>query len=373
MGGEDVSTDAEYALLKQHGIDIDILYVDNNTIDSSNKIKLALNTIWSEHYYKELLTKIKTGRYDIVHVQNFFPLFSPSIFYAAKKAGAKVIMSVRNYRLVCPNALMYINNKICNDCVGKKIPFPAVFKKCYRDSYSANGVTVAMLGLHNLLNTWNTKIDGFVCISEFVKKQLLQVSFDEEKLYVKYNFVSSALPFNNNPDDYYIYVGRLSVEKGLDILLDTFKKNKKKLFVLGDGPLRQDVRDATEESPNISFLGKLSISQTYNMISNAKALIFPSKWHEPFGRTIVESFAHGTPVIGASLGGVTELIKDGYNGFLFDPYINNGLSEAIARFDNIANSIEIRQNAYDSYKDKFDPSSNFTQLLNIYNNVLATK
>lgn len=371
MGGEDVSTEAEFKLLKENGIDADIFSINNTTIDRTNKIKLAINTIWSDHYYNEILNKIRSKNYDIVHVQNFFPLFSPSIFYAAKKAGAKVVMSVRNYRLICPNALMYVNNKICNDCVGKTIPYPGMVKKCYRDSYTASGITAAMLSFHNLLNTWKNKIDGFICISQFVKSQLILGNFNEEQLYVKYNFVSTDIPPNFDPEDYYIYAGRISTEKGIDLLLNTFEVNKKKLFVIGDGPLKQKIIESAREHNNIIFLGKLSLSETYQKIANAKALIFPSNWHEPFGRTIVESFAHGTPVIGSCLGGISELIKDGYNGFLFDPYKNDGLSKTIDQFEGLLNIPEFRKNSYSSYKNNYDSASNFSQLINIYNKILS--
>jgi glycosyltransferase involved in cell wall biosynthesis len=368
-GGEDVSTEAESSLLKNNGIDVETLFVNNDTIDNENKIKLALNTVWSNKYYHKILKKIQAEKYDIVHVQNFFPLLSPSIFYAAKKAGAKTIMSVRNYRLICPNGLMYINNNTCTDCVGKKIPYPAITKKCYRNSYSASAVAVAMLSSHNLLNTWSKQVDGFICISEFVKKQLILGNFDERKLHVKYNFVSTVIPPNFEPSDYYLYVGRLSIEKGIDIILNSFQTNKKKLLIIGDGPLTQNVIEAAEKNENITFLGKLSLNETYKKIAGAKALIFPSKWHEPFGRTIVESFAHGTPVIGSSLGGVTELVKDGFNGFIFDPNKEMDLITVINKFEGISEGQSVRKNAYLSYQKNFTPSSNYHRIMEIYNKI----
>ena len=373
MGGEDVSTDAECSLLKSHGIDVDTVFITNDIITNKNKFKVALNTVWSSKYYHEILKKIQEGKYDIVHVQNFFPLFSPSIFYAAQKAGAKIVMSVRNYRLICPNGLMYIKNSICNECVGKTIPYPAISKKCYRDSYGATCVTVAMLSVHNFLNTWKKEIDGFICISDFVKEQLVLGNFDKTKLHVKYNFVSSNVPVNFEAGDYYIYVGRLSIEKGIDVLLDSFKANSRKLLIIGDGPLKQDVINASAENNNISFLGKLSLNETYSKIAGAKALIFPSKWHEPFGRTIVESFAHGTPVIGSSLGGVPELIKDGFNGFLFDPHNESDLNTTINKFEGIEDGQTLRNNAYASFMDNFTPSKNFDSIIAIYNKILSVK
>ncbi len=370
QGGEDVSTEAEVSLLRSNGIDIETMFVDNKVIDDENQLKLASNTIWSGKYYHEMLHKIRSERYDILHVQNFFPLFSPSIFYAAKKAGAKVVMSVRNYRLICPNGLMYVKEELCTACVGKTIPYPALFKKCYQDSLSATSVTVAMLSTHNLLNTWKNNIDAFICNSEFVKKQLVLGHFDAAKLHVKYNFVVTELPPNFEPEDYYIYVGRISAEKGIDLLLDAFKENKKKILIIGDGPLKQNVLDASEKHANIISLGKLSLNETYKKIAGAKALVFPSQWHEPFGRTIVEAFAHGTPVIASSLGGITELVKDGVNGFLFNPFQKSDLVDVLNKFEKIADMDALRKSAYASYLEHFTPAINYKRIMEIYSQIL---
>ncbi|WP_291275244.1 glycosyltransferase family 4 protein [Flavobacterium sp.] len=370
MGGEDVSTNAEAALLKDSGLDLETLIITNDSIENENMIGLAINTVWSKKYHQLLLKKIKENKYDIIHVQNFFPLFSPSIFYAAQKAGTKIIMTVRNYRLICPNGLMYVHGAVCEQCVGKTIPYPALMKKCYRESLGATSVTVGMLAVHNILNTWDAKVDGYICISEFVKDQLKKGGFKADKLHVKYNFVVTDLPPVYEPEDYYVYLGRISTEKGIDILLDAFQKNKKRLLIIGDGPLKDEVIQASKMHSNIEYLGKLPLNDSYKIVSRAKALIFPSKWHEPFGRTIVEAFAHATPVIGAKMGGVTELIKDGYNGFLFDPSNAAGLNQAIDALDSVADKVKLRQNAFESYKNSFTPEKNLKSILEIYDKFL---
>ena len=370
MGGEDVSTNAESILLKNGGVDIETLIVTNDTIENENKITLAINTIWSKKYHQLLLDKIKENKYDIIHVQNFFPLFSPSIFYAAKNAGTKIIMTVRNYRLICPNGLMYVNGAICEACVGKTIPYPAIMKKCYRESLGATTVTVGMLGIHNIMKTWDTKVDGYICISQFVKDQLIKGGFNSDKLHLKYNFVVTELPPVFEPEDYFVYLGRISTEKGIDILLEAFQNNKEKLLIIGDGPLKGDVEEVCKTNSNIQYLGKLPLVDSYKIVSRAKALIFPSNWHEPFGRTIVEAFAHGTPVIASKMGGITELVKDGYNGFLFDPKIEMDLNNAIARFNLTEDEKEIRHNAYASYENTFTPAINFKNIIEIYNKFL---
>jgi glycosyltransferase involved in cell wall biosynthesis len=371
LGGEDLSTDAEVKLLKENNIEVDTYFVYNNNIQGANRIKIALRAVWSRFQYREVLKKIRQEKYDIVHVQNFFPLLSPSIFYASKKSNTKVVMSVRNYRLICPNALLYVNGKICMDCVGKKIPSPAIFKKCYRKSAAASSAVVAMLSVHNFMHTWKNKIDGFICVSKFVKEQLETGGIDKNKMHVKYNFVTTDIEPNFEGGNYYVYAGRLSEEKGIQLLLDTFKNNSRKLIIVGDGPLKNIVELYAAENKNIIYCGKLPLEKIYAIIANAKALIFPSKWHEPFGRTIVEAFAHGTPVIASSLGGIKEIIEHGYNGFLFDPFKKEDLLKSILHFENITNSKLIRENCYHSYRSHFLPSSNFTELINIYNKVLS--
>lgn len=371
LGGEDLSTEAEVSLLKCNGIDVNTFYTDNADIDSRNKSMLALNTVWSQHYYREIGKMIENGKYDLVHVQNFFPLLSPSIFYACQKAGTKVVMSVRNYRLICPNAQMYVNGNVCNDCVGKTVPTQAIRKKCYRKSAVTSSAVVAMLAFHNFLNTWKNKIDGYICVSEFVKSQLLLGGFDQDKLHVKHNFVTTDIEPSFEDGRYYIFAGRLSEEKGIDILLKSFKGNGRKLIIVGDGPLAGMVELFARENPNTVYLGKRPLAEIYSLISKAKALIFPSKWHEPFGRTIVEAFAHGTPVIASAMGGITELITDNYNGFLFNPSDEEGLSKALKHFECVHDNRKIRQNTYDTYKKSFLPTTNFSRIMSIYNKVLS--
>jgi len=370
-GGEDESTEAEISLLRKNGVEVDVLYVDNDQIQNLNQIKVAINSIWSNHFYTEIKKKIKENNYDIVHVQNFFPLLSPSIFFACKKTNTKVVMSVRNYRLICPNALLFINGSVCKECVGKMIPYHAIKKKCYRENYLATATVVSMLAIHNIINTWNSKINGLICTSEFVKSQLLLAGYKENQLFVKNNFITTHIEPNFLPKDYYIFVGRLSVEKGIDVILKTFKHFDKKLLIIGDGPLKEMILKEIAPFTNITYLGKKSLNDTYEYIAGAKALIQPSKCHETFGRTIVEAYAHGTPVIASNLGGMTELVINGENGFLFNPYQENDLYQTIIDFEEAENHNNMRRKAYNTYLQKFLPNDSYYKSLSIYNKIMS--
>ena len=368
-GGEDVSTLAEVEMLRRHGHTVDLLLLNNKTIEHSSKWRVALDAVWSAKAYRTVLQKVRTERYDIVHVQNFFPLLSPSIFFAAKKGGAKVFLSLRNYRLLCPNAQLFTHDAICKRCIGKTIPFAGVTHKCYRNSFSASMVVTTMLSVHNFLRTWHKKIDGFICISEFVKTQMIEAGIPVQKLFRKYNFIVEDPGYNETPGDNFLYVGRLSPEKGVSLLLEAFSSTEltgRSLTIIGDGPLRGKVEAAAAQHPNIRYLGALDLGTTYRHMGQAFYLVFPSRWHEPFGRTIAEAFACGTPVIAADAGAASELITDHYNGLLFVRDNLDSLIQKIKQACGEEDYVQKRRNARESYLQRFTMETNYTQLLGIY-------
>lgn len=371
-GGEDVSAKAEADMLRRHGHTVDLVLLNNETILTTPKWRVALGSIWSARSYRTVLQKVRTEGYHIVHVQNFFPLLSPSIFYAAKKGGAKVFFSVRNYRLMCPNAQLFTQDEICSRCVGKLIPLPGVRHKCYRHSTSASAVVTAMLSVHNFLRTWQKKIDGFICISEFVKKQMLQAGIPESKLFRKYNFILEDPEFNDRPADNFLYVGRLSPEKGIGLVVEAFASPElagRSLTIIGDGPMRDTVEAAAAQHPNIRYLGPQDLQTTYRQMRQAFYLVFPSRWHEPFGRTIVEAFACGTPVIAADSGAASELVTDQSNGLLFPRDNVRALIEKIQAACDDPQYGQKRSNARESYLERFTMEKNYPELLNIYSAV----
>ena len=360
---------AEVEMLRRHGHTVELLLLNNTAILDSPKWNVALGAVWSTKAYRTVLQKVRTERYDIVHVQNFFPLLSPSVFFAAKKGGAKVLLSLRNYRLICPNAQLFTHDEICSRCVGKMIPLPGVTHKCYRDSFSASAVVTTMLAFHNFLGTWQKKIDGFICISDFVKKQMIEAGIPARKLFRKYNFISEDPGYNENPTDNFLYVGRLSREKGIGLLLKAFSSPDlagRSLTIIGDGPLRNMVEDAAAQNPNIRYLGALDLKTAYRHMGQAFYLLFPSRWHEPFGRTIVEAFACGTPVIASDAGAASELITDQYNGFLF---LRDDLASLIQKIKEACldeDYVQKRRNARGAYLQRFTMEMNYSQLLGIY-------
>lgn len=372
-GGEDISTDNEIELLRNHGHIVDVIIADNKEL-SNNKFLVAINSYWSFKYYNIVTNLLESKKYDLIHVQNFFPQISPSIFYAAKRKGVKIVMSVRNYRLVCPNALLYIKDEICTKCINNIIPYQGVVNKCYKESYGASLSMVVHNSIHNILGTWLYKVDGYIAISDFIKEILFQKGIEKDKVFVKYNFLTSRKQeIQISANLQFIYVGRISIEKGINTLLKAFSDERlvnMKLIIVGDGPLVNIVQKFCSKYHNIIFLGKKDKNEVLDLINESRALVFPSEWYEPFGRTLIEAFSVGTPVIASNNGGIPEIVKDNYNGLVFESKDVESLIDKILIFSKSDRYDEMCNNALKTFKDKFSDSINYEQILSIYNKVL---
>ncbi|MGB7416564.1 MAG: glycosyltransferase family 1 protein, partial [Thermosynechococcaceae cyanobacterium] len=169
-GGEDESCESEERLLRERGHQVDTYRENNNRVQSLSKVQLAARTIWSRETYRKVQAQLEAGKpYDIVHVQNFFPLISPAVHYAAKSKGVPVIQTLRNYRLLCPNALFFRDGQVCEDCLGKPIPYPGVVHNCYREDKGASLSVAAMITAHRGLRTWTTMVDRFIALTNFAR------------------------------------------------------------------------------------------------------------------------------------------------------------------------------------------------------------
>ena len=147
-GGEDRCLDSEIAMLRANGDEVIQYCADNDAIDGMGRIKLAARTVWSRPAYRDLRSLIRSRKPRVVHFHNTFPLISPAAYYAARAEGVPVVQTLHNFRLLCPNALFFRDGRVCEDCLGKAIPWPGVMHKCYRGSRPATAAVAAMLTTH---------------------------------------------------------------------------------------------------------------------------------------------------------------------------------------------------------------------------------
>lgn len=372
-GGEDESRESEERLLREHEHIVDTFEEDNTRVSSLNSLTLATKTIWSSETYQNVHARLQRHKYDIVHVQNFFPLISPSVHYAAYDQGVPVVQTLRNYRLLCPNGLFFRNGNVCEDCVGKPIPYPGVVHSCYKGNRGASAVTATMLVAHRALGTWTKVVDRFITLTNFARNKFIEGGLPPEKIVVKPNFVHPDPGLGSGSGGYALYVGRLSVEKGIDTLLHAWKllNTDLPLKIVGDGPLVEQVCNASKVLPQIEWLGRKPIHEVHTLMGEAQVLIFPSKWYETFGRVAVESFAKGTPVIASNIGAIAELIDDGETGLLFEPGDASDLATKIDLFLSNSSIIQqMRGYARNSFVSKFTAQSNYQFVMDIYSSIL---
>jgi glycosyltransferase involved in cell wall biosynthesis len=279
------------------------------------------------------------------------------------------VQTLRNYRLICPNGLFFRDGGVCEDCLGKFIPYPGVLHACYRESRTATGVTAAMLAVHRTLRTWLSQVNVFITLSEFARQKFIAAGLPGEKIFVKPNFVASDPGMGSGSGDYVLYVGRLSVEKGLDTLLAAWKSLKAPvtLKIIGDGPLSEQVRQAARDMENVEWLGRQSLQQTYDLMGEAMVLVFPSKWYETFGRVAIEAFAKGTPVIASNIGAIAELVASERTGWLFQPGNAGNLA---AQIDWAISHPQQRQamriEARKEFERFYTAAANYQKLMEIY-------
>lgn len=368
-GGEDESREAEERLLREMNHSVEVYEESNQRVANINPIGMGIKTIWSKEAYQIVRQRLASQPHDIVHVQNFFPLISPSVHYAAKAAGVPVVQTLRNYRLLCPNALFFRDGKVCEDCMGKPIPWPGVLHSCYRESITASGVVASMITAHRMMGTWSKMVDVFITLTEFARQKFIEGGIPAEKIVVKPNFVSVDPGVGEGRGGYALYVGRLSVEKGLDTLLGAWEKleGKMPLKIIGDGPLSDLVAQAAGRFPQIEWLGRRPLPEVYQLMGEATIAIFPSKWYETFGRVAVEAFAKGTPVIAANIGAIAELVDRDRTGLHFHPGDSTDLADQVNWvLTHPVELAQMRQEARREFETKYTAQKNYQRLMEIY-------
>jgi glycosyltransferase involved in cell wall biosynthesis len=374
-GGEDESRQAEEQLLREMGHQVGVYEENNDRLATLNPAELAIRTVWSTEAYQIVQQRLRQYKNDLVHVQNFFPLISPSVYYAAQAEGVPVVQTLRNYRLICPNGLFFRDDRVCEDCLGKFVPYPGIIHACYRENRAATGAVVAMLTVHRVLHTWLKQVNLFISLSEFARQKFIEAGFPNEKIIVKPNFVHPDPNIGEGRGGYALYVGRLSVEKGLDVLLAAWKclKAPIPLKIVGDGPLAGQVVEATKQIPQVEWLGRKPMAEVYQLMGEAMFLIFPSKWYETFGRVAVEAFAKGTPVIAANLGAIAELVEHDRTGLHFRPGDAGDLAAKVEQVLTYPQQLwQMRREARTEFETKYTAKENYSRLMKIYSLVCST-
>jgi len=366
-GGEDAVVEAEVALLRAFGHEVIEYRRDNAAITAASRLGLLRQTLWSHTAATDIGDLIRRAGPHVIHCHNTFPLLSPAIYWAAAKAGVPVVQTLHNFRLLCAQAMLLRNGRVCEDCLGK-LPWRAVIRKCYRDSAAQSAVLVGMLGLHRTIGSYRDKVTRYIALSQFSRRKLIEGGLPAKKIVVKPNFAPAA-PVYDGPRNGALFVGRLSPEKGLSVLAAALQAVPElTVNVIGSGPLRSTL----ESNAQIRLLGQCTQEAVQSRMCEAEFLVMPSICYEQFPRTLVEAFGCALPVIASRLGPLAELIEHERTGLLFEPGSADDLARTI-RFAkaNPAMMRSLGKTARAEYEAKYTPERNHQQLMEVYSQVIA--
>jgi glycosyltransferase involved in cell wall biosynthesis len=356
----------------------------------ANLLRCGLSAIWNPFAARTLKKLIRREQPDIAHCHNTFPLMSPSIFAACHDAGIPVIQTIHNYRHICPAGGFFRDGHLCEECMGTTFPLPALKHRCYRGSLLATTIPALTVCIQRIRRTFTRDVDAVIALNEFEKNKLIEGGFSPERVLIKPNFCPE--PDAPHPPDHtskpsfiLSFAGRLSVDKGIHVLLeawsgfmDRLSREEKELVCLriaGDGELRETVAAAASgPSAGIQYLGSLSHDKTLDMIRESDCLACPSIWYEGMPMTILEAFSFGIPVIASQIGGLPELIEEEQNGLLFSP---GEAPELAALLHRLYADPGLRSDMMDRtraiYRERYTEEVNYPQLDSIYRETIRCR
>ncbi len=373
-GGEDQVFLQEADLLRSQGHEVLLYQASNEQIEGVNRLVLLRDTIFSKRTYQELSSLMQREKPDVIHVHNTFPLISPGVYYAAKQAGIPVVQTLHNYRLLCPTATLFRDGQVCEECVGKKVPWPGVVHGCYRGSRLATTAAAAMLATHNYRQTWSTNISAYIALTDFARNKFVQGGLPSAKVVVKPNYLEADPGLGDGKGNYALFVGRLTAEKGIGTLVEAWQtlRSELPLQIAGDGPLAPLVEQAVKAGAGISWLNWLPRADILERMKHASVLILPSRWYEGFPMILAEAFAVGLPVIASNLGSMSAIVEPGRTGLHFEAGNASGLVDKVRWFRAHPDEAEsMRVNARREYESKYTAEVNYAQLLKIYQSVTS--
>ncbi|WP_293883717.1 MULTISPECIES: glycosyltransferase family 4 protein [unclassified Sphingobacterium] len=372
-GGEDTVFQQEASLLAQ---DHEVLTV---TFQNKKGWRGALQTVgsfWNIFAAQRVKEKINTFKPDIVHIHNTHYAAGPVIVRTIAKLGIPQVMTLHNFRLLCPSATLYHHNHLFLDSIHENFPWTAVRQKAFNNSTVKTFILALNYWVHRKIGTWK-KVNRYINLSSFAKEIFVKstLNLSPHLFVVKPNFVFPTTIVPNVTPPYFIYVGRLSEEKGILNLIDAFIGTDFKLQIIGGGPLEAVVNRRIKGQPNISYLGFKKRDEILPLVANAQALLVPSICFEGMPITILEAYSVGTAVLCSNIGPLPELIAPGKTGLTFDPHNKNDIIRSLTAWSTKMKDEkdEIRKTCSTYYFSNFTPEINKRKLLAIYQDAIHDK
>ncbi len=366
--------EAECELLHQHGTE---LAVYTPEIVSSRQLPLAPKTVWNPTVYQDLHRLIQTHQPEIVQFYHSYPWLSASAYYAAQTFHIPTIQALYDYRYFCSKATLYRDDQICELCIGQFIPWPEIYHRCWHQRWAPSMVSGALIGLYNLTGLIEQGIDLYLAPSEFLRQKYIQAGIPAASIVVNHPYVSPDPGFESQGGEFYLYIGDLSTQSGVQTLLQAWPllQPQYQLQILGEGPLLTTVEAAVSTHTNISYLGpKASPTEVVELMGQARALIIASEWYDPVGMTFLKACARGTPVIAAAQGALIERVHHQQTGLLFEAGSPQSLAEQVEwSFKHPQAWKLMRHHVRQTFLTAYTAETHFSRLAEIYAGVLTQR
>lgn len=373
-GGEDVVFRSESSLLRERGHRVVEYVADNREVETASPLRVAAETIWSRQSHRRLGALLDRERPDVAHFHNTFVRVSPSAYRACRERGIPVVQTLHNYRLFCPAATFYRRGQVCEACMGRTPPWPAVVHGCYRGSRAASAVVAALLTVHRALGSYQHDVSLYVALNDFVRRKAIEGGLPSRKVVVKSNFVHPDPLARKGGGDYALYAGRLSAEKGIETLLAAWEERGLRipLRIVGEGPLASRVAAVSDRLAGVEWLGRRGHSELIALMKGAAFLVVPSVWYENMPMVVLEAYAVGLPVLASRLGALAELVVAGRTGSHFEPGDAADLARCAAR---LASDRKLREGlgrgAREEFERRYTAERSYDRLLQIYEQALS--
>jgi len=377
QGGEENVMNAEVKLIQEHGHEVmkyertnAEIYEDGSLVD---KIRAFHDVAWSGKSYQEIKKVIHNFKPDIMHVHNYWLVLTPSIFAAAKDCGVKTVLTLHNYRLICPGGQFLKNGKVCELCLMGN-PYRILYHRCYPGRSLLKSYLSLILYLNTKHRAFLTAVvDSYIALTNFGRLKFIEAGLPGEKIFVKPNFMRDPLETMPQiaPDgEGAFFAGRLSPEKGIATLLSAWNGLDYYLGVAGDGPLLAEMK---RNAPSFAvFLEWQSHDEILRRLYESKFFIFPSEGYEGFPLSLLEAMSLGKAIIASDLGPRSEMIEDGVSGLLFEAGNANDLrAKAEILIRDPALRKKLGQAARKKYLALYTPETNYQILMNIYNRLIS--
>jgi glycosyltransferase involved in cell wall biosynthesis len=364
--GENRMAEDEAKLLSDAGHDVHVWSPEPDVGSRLDVVKTGASAVWAPQ--RELRTEIRRHRAQVVHFHNLFPTLSPAALRTADAEGAAVCVTLHNYRLMCLPATFLRDGAVCELCLGK-VPWRGVRYRCYRGSAAGSAALATSLTLHRAANTFD-RVTRFFAVSGFVRDKYVQAGFDPDRVRVKRNFAWGT-ERRVGAGEYFLYLGRLSPEKGVETLLEAWRSAPGKLLVVGGGPDADALRRAAPAG--VEFAGEVDSGDVAVIVAKARALLVPSRWYEAAPRGITEAYAAGVPVLASRIGALEEAVTDDISGWLLPHDDPAAWAAAAERLSDDAEAERLGAGAFEIWETSFSPERGLAGLEAAYEEALAAR